>query len=35
MPLDLAAPGYRAQQEQVGTAIAGALADAASPTWSR
>ena len=31
MPLDLAAPGYRAQQEQVGTAIAGALADAAVP----
>lgn len=31
MPLDLAAPGYRAQQEQVGTAIAGALADARVP----
>lgn len=31
MPLDLAAPGYRAQQEQVGTAIAGALADAGVP----
>ena len=31
MPLDLAAPGYRAQQEQVGTAITGALADAGVP----
>ncbi|WP_433037269.1 NmrA family NAD(P)-binding protein [Actinomycetospora sp. CA-053990] len=31
MPLDLAAPGYRAQQQQVGTAIAGALADARVP----
>jgi uncharacterized protein YbjT (DUF2867 family) len=31
MPLDVTAPGYRAQQEQVGTAIAAALADAAVP----
>ncbi|WP_433787525.1 NmrA family NAD(P)-binding protein [Actinomycetospora sp. CA-101289] len=31
MPLDLAAPGYRAQQERVGTAIATALADAGVP----
>lgn len=31
MPLDVTAPGYRAQQEQVGTAIAAALADAGVP----
>ncbi|MFC5139293.1 NmrA family NAD(P)-binding protein [Actinomycetospora rhizophila] len=31
MPLDLAAPGYRRQQEQVGTAIASALATAGVP----
>lgn len=31
MPLDVTRPGYRAQQEQVGTAIAAALADAGVP----
>ncbi|GAA4778772.1 NmrA family NAD(P)-binding protein [Actinomycetospora chlora] len=31
MPLDLAAAGYRPQQEQVGTAIAAALGDAGVP----
>jgi uncharacterized protein YbjT (DUF2867 family) len=31
MPLDVTRPGYRAQQEQVGTAIATALADAGVP----
>ncbi|MDD7936951.1 NmrA family NAD(P)-binding protein [Actinomycetospora lutea] len=31
MPLDLAAPGYRTQQEQVGSAIAAALAAARVP----
>jgi len=31
MPLDVSPPGYRAQQEQVGTAIAAALADAGVP----
>jgi uncharacterized protein YbjT (DUF2867 family) len=31
MPLDVTRPGYRAQQEQVGTAVAAALADAGVP----
>ncbi|PVZ14162.1 NAD(P)H-binding protein [Actinomycetospora cinnamomea] len=31
LPLDLTAPGYRSQQDQVGTAIVGALADARVP----
>ncbi|HSK61484.1 MAG TPA: NmrA family NAD(P)-binding protein [Actinomycetospora sp.] len=31
MPLDVTTPGYRAQQERVGTAVAAALADAGVP----